>query len=42
MYFNLQNVEGAQRVLVGRVASDKGPLLNNQDSFMGFSRHVNH
>ena len=34
MYFNLLNVEGAQRVQVGRVASDKGPLLTCQDSFM--------
>ena len=32
--FNWLNVESAQRV--GRVASDKGPLFNNQDSFMGF------
>ena len=38
--FNLLNVESAQRV--GRVASDKGPLFDNQDAFMDFSRHVNH
>ena len=36
MYFNLLNVEGDQRVQVGRVASDKEPLLTSQDSFMGF------
>ena len=35
MYLNLLNVDGAQRVQVGRVASDKGPLLTYQDSFMG-------
>ena len=39
LYFNWLNVEGAQKV--GRVASDKGPLFNNQDSFVGFSHHVN-
>ena len=35
LYFNLLNVEGAQRGQVGRVDSDKGPILPNQDSFMG-------
>ena len=32
LYFNWINAEGARRV--GRVASDKGPLFNNQDSFI--------
>ena len=35
MYFNLINVDVAQMVQVGRVASDKEPLLTSQDSFMG-------
>ena len=39
LYFNWLNVEGSRRV--GHVASDKGPLFNNQDLFMGFCRHVN-
>ena len=42
MYFILLNVESAKRVQVSRVASEKGPLLTNQDVFIGFSRHVNH
>ena len=40
MYFNFFNVEGAQRVQVGRVASDKEPLLTSQDSFMGASPDI--
>ena len=31
MYFYLLNIEGAQSVQVRHVASDKGPLLTNQD-----------
>ena len=43
MYFNLFNVEGAQRVQVGRVASDKGPLLTAQVfQSWGFIRNVHH
>ena len=40
MYFNFLNVEGAQRVQVGRVASDKEPLLTRQYSFMGASPNI--
>ena len=35
IYFNLINVEGAQRVQVCVITSDKGPLLTGQGSFMG-------
>ena len=41
MYFNLLNVEGAQRVQVGVSPLTKGPY-GNQDSFRGFCRRLHH
>ena len=35
MFFNLLNVEGAETMQVGRVASDKEPLLTSQELFVG-------